>query len=95
MTETADRAGEPDGRTEAAWDERQQECCKQRNVGDVDPAMHPCASAPDLAHLIGPWPGSALFRLAWSLTTLPGDCPRAEPIKNSATLLGALARRFE
>ena len=89
MTEPADRAGEPDRLTKAAWDERHQECCKQRNVGDFDPAMHPCASVPDLAAWIGPRRGSALTRLEWNWMTLPRGCPRAEPPKNSATLLGA------
>src|SRR5215468_2869363 len=34
-------------------------CCKKPHVGDRDPAMHPCATAPDLAALIGPRCGSA------------------------------------
>jgi hypothetical protein len=44
------------------WDERQQECCKKRNVGDIDPGKHSCANVPDLTRL--DWPP---VRLGWIL----------------------------
>jgi hypothetical protein len=73
----SDRAGEPDRRTEAAWDERRRGCCKQPNVGDCDPAMHPCASAGDLVRWIGPWPGSALTSLEWNWKNFAPRLPLA------------------
>ena len=44
-----------------ARDERQHGCCKKANVGDIDPAMHPCAMVPDLVAWIGPRRGSAVI----------------------------------
>src|SRR5262245_47674033 len=50
----AERAREPHRRTKARQGRAPQGCCKQPHVGDIDPAMHPCARVPDLAALIGP-----------------------------------------
>ena len=71
------------GLTEANWDERKQECCKKRNVGDIDPGKHSCASVPDLTRL--DWPP---VRLGWFLRsdldtmTLPRGCPHVELAPN-------------
>jgi hypothetical protein len=45
-----------------ARDERDSGCGDQPLVGDDDPVMHPYASVPDLAALIGPRYGSASFQ---------------------------------
>jgi hypothetical protein len=41
-----------------SWDERNLRCCKKLNVGDVDPAIHLCATVPDLTRL--DWPPAQL-----------------------------------
>ena len=76
------------GRTEATWDEREHGCCKQPNVGDVDPAMHPCATVPDLTGL--DWPP---VRLGWTrpkvgACDLARGCPRVEPCYERARPTG-------
>ena len=55
--------GSQDAELRHARDEHNQGCCKKRNVGDMDPAMHPCATAPDLAALIGSRYGSAFIQI--------------------------------
>jgi hypothetical protein len=55
--------GSPDAERRHARDERHQGCCQKPNVGDIDPAMHLCATVPDLVAWIGPRYGSAFIQI--------------------------------
>jgi hypothetical protein len=72
-----------------AWGERDQGGCKRPTVWDVDPAMHPCASVPDLMGL--DWPPARLGGPPARIgsANLARGCPRVELDTNEPAPRGA------
>src|SRR5262249_31730922 len=87
--------GSPTAELRHARDERYRGCCQQPNVGDLDPAMHPCATVPDLVAWIGPRHGAAFCQRSAELEDLAPRLPSRRADQELATRPGAGARRFE
>jgi hypothetical protein len=83
MTEPADRAGEPERRTKAAWDERHRGCCKKSNVWGLRSRDAPVRHCSRPRRLDWPLARLGFDQIGVELQDFARGCPRVELSKNS------------